>query len=192
MTNTITDTGLRGQWFPGSGNRLRVLATVMLCATIGHDELAQQAASRLQEHTTTVTATKHFEFHSDPWINLHHFLYQWAREDAGLGTGRRHVSVPERSSLAGLSAEERGVWLRAVEFYRDSVAAHGHWDPEMLQLKRKLLTLRGDPLARPPDEIKGIGMALSLAMPVYRERWWSQHDKANRKWIAAVVPRLRN
>jgi hypothetical protein len=192
MTNTTTDTGFRGQWFLGGGNRPGVLAAFMLCATVGHDGFAQQAASRLQEQTTTVAATKHFEFHSDPWINLHHFLYQWAREDAGLGTGRRHVPVPERSSIVGLSTEERGTWLRAVEFYRDSVAAHGHWDPEMLQLKRKLLNLSGDPLARPPDEIKGIGAALSMAMPVYRDRWWPQHDKANRKWIAGVVPRLRN
>ena len=28
---------------------------------------------------TRVAASVHFDFHSDPWINLHHFLYQWAR-----------------------------------------------------------------------------------------------------------------
>jgi hypothetical protein len=119
----ITDTCFRGPWFPGGGNRLGVLVALMLCATVGRHGLVQQAASRLQEQTTAVAATKHFGFYSDPWINLHHLLYQWAREDAGLGTGRRYVSVPERSSIAELSTEERRTWLRAVEFYRDSVTS---------------------------------------------------------------------
>src|SRR5687767_5671261 len=90
MTDTITDTRSRGRWFPVRGNRLGALAALVLCAAVGHDGFAQQAASRHQEQITKVAETKHFEFHSDPWINLHHFLYQWAREDAGLGTGRRH------------------------------------------------------------------------------------------------------
>lgn len=141
---------------------------------------------------TVVAATERFEFQSDPWINLHHFLYQWAREERGLGRGRQHVTVPERASLADLSDEKRSRWLQAVGFYGDSVAARSHWDRAMLSTKAGLLSLAGDPRALPPDRIKGLAAALMLAMPIYQEKWWPQHNSANRAWIVSVVPRLRN
>lgn len=140
---------------------------------------------------TVVATTDRFALHSDPWINLHHFLYQWARQDAGLSGGRKPVSVPERSSLEEMSSEARAVWLRAVGFYRGAVASRSHWDLDMLRLKRELLNLSGDPKARPPDRIAGIAEALSTAMPIYRDKWWPQHDAANRAWIDQVVGRLR-
>jgi hypothetical protein len=140
---------------------------------------------------TTVTASERFGFHSDPWINLHHFLYQWARLDLGLSMGRVPASMPERASLTQLSSDERRDWSRGLEFYRDSVAGRNHFDAEMLLLKRDLMNLAGDPLARPPDRIKGIAAALSSAMPVYERTWWPDHDQANRTWIAALMPRLQ-
>jgi hypothetical protein len=150
-----------------------------------------QPAAPLREVTTIVATTDRFELDSDPWINLHHFLYQWARDEAGLASGRRKVTVPERSSLGELSGEERAAWVRSTGFYRDNVASKGLFDDEMLQLKEDLLILGGDPRARPPDRIKGIAAALSAAMPIYLDKWWPQHDKANRGWIARVVAPLR-
>jgi len=141
--------------------------------------------------TTRVAASHHFDFHSDRWINLHHFLYQWAREDRGLETGVRPVPMPERSSLDALSTVERAEWMRAVDFYRAVVAERSHFDPDMMRTKWDLLALGGNPAARPPDRIPGIGAALEAAMPVYLRRWWTRHDRANRGWIEAVMPKLR-
>jgi hypothetical protein len=150
-----------------------------------------EGPSPRRERATIVATSERFELNSDPWINLHHFLYQWAREDAGLASGRRKVTVPEQASLGGLAGEERTAWLQSVGFYRDNVAARGLFDGEMLQLKEELLMLAGDPRARPPDRIKGIAAALSTAMPIYRDKWWPQHDKENRGWIERVLTPLR-
>jgi hypothetical protein len=138
-----------------------------------------------------VAASERFELHSDPWINLHHFLYQWARDDLGLGTGRQEVRVPERSSLGRLAGAERRAWERALEFYRDSVAARSHFDEGMLHQKRRLVEMAAEPGRPVPDAIPGIAAALAGAMPVYRTRWWPAHDRTNRSWIASVAPRLR-
>ena len=173
---------------PNSG----VVVAVLLLLVCGvRDGLAQAGAGTRSTPSTKVAATDHFEFHSDPWVNLHHFLYHWAREDEGLGTGRRYVPVPERSSVTELSDAERRAWVQAVEFYQKSVAPRSHFNTEMLKQKRALLELGGDLQAEPPDAIPGIAVALVGAMPVYRSRWWLEHDRANRAWIASVTRRLR-
>ena len=41
-----------------------------------------------------------YAFHSQFWINLHHFLYQWSRADEGIGRGRQMIEVPERDHVA--------------------------------------------------------------------------------------------
>ena len=138
-----------------------------------------------------IAATDRFAFHSDPWINLHHFLYQWSREDLGLEIGRRPLPMPERSSVAALSEGDRAAWLRVVAFYRDAVATRGHFDPDMLRIKARLVFLDGDPSAVPADVIPGIATALRAAMPIYLNRWWPRHDEANRRWIGGVLPPLR-
>jgi len=153
--------------------------------------LAAGLASAQPAPATRVAASDHFDFHSDPWINLHHFLYQWAREDRGLEIGLRPVPMPERASLEALTAEERTGWMQALDFYRTFMAERGNFDLGMMRTKWDLLTLGGDPAGHPPDRIPGIGAALEAAMPVYRQRWWASHDRANRRWIEAVMPKLR-
>ena len=82
-----------------------------LCATsflvaAGSGIVTAQPMPRVPE-ATRVSASDRFAFHSDPWINLHHFLYQWSREDRGLEIGRHPLPMPERSTVNGLSAADR-------------------------------------------------------------------------------------
>jgi hypothetical protein len=137
---------------------------------------------------TIVATTNRFEFHSDAWINLHHFLYQWAREDLGLISGR--PPIPERSDVTKMSRNERDTWVNAVRFYRESVGKRGHLDLENLRFNRDLVNLGGNIAAQPPDRIEGIAAVLAGAMPIYRKRWWPKHDRGNRVWIAKLVPVL--
>lgn len=166
-----------------------LLATLffMFCTT----SIAQGTPSNSEKDGTHVDAMSLFEFHSDPWINLHHFLYQWARYEEGIGSGRKFVSVPECSSLAALPKSAQRGWLEAISFYRESTASRSHYDTQMLEEKRALLNLHGDLDARPPDAIPGMASALRTAMPIYQVYWWPAHDRANRAWIASVVPIVR-
>jgi hypothetical protein len=161
---------------------------------MGSPILAAQSAQPPRDpppRATRIVATDRFAFHSDPWINLHHFLYQWSREDRGLEIGRHPVPMPERSTVAELSAADQTVWLSAVGFYRDAVASRGNFDWDMMRIKARLVFLDGDPSAAPADVIPGIANALRSAMPIYRKKWWPRHDEANRRWIGNVLPPLR-
>jgi len=179
---------LESHW-PGRGTVTAALALSLLPGPRGG--LAQDRPAAPSVLSTHVAATEHFAFHSDPWINLYHFLYHWARADGGLGEGRGHVPVPERGSDSTLSSPERLAWESALAFYRRAVAPRDHFDGQMLAQKRALMEPGGDPRAHPADVIPGIAHALATAMPVYRSQWWPRHDRDNRAWVAAVVPLLR-
>lgn len=132
-----------------------------------------------------VLETRRYAFHSDPWINLHHFIYQWSRAELGLGEGRTRVPVPERDGpLPSGAAGE--AWRAALQFYVEHVAERDHFDEDMLVLKDALVQLDGDVDATPPDVIEGIAERLATAMAVYLETWWPEHDADNRSWIAFV------
>lgn len=162
--------------------RLTALALVGLAVT----------GSRVSgQEERAVARTRYFALYSDPWINLHHFLYQWARADEGVGRGRQAVAVPEREDMGSLSAADRASWSAALEFYRAHVARLDHFDNAMLVEKDRLVALEGDTSRRPPDEIPGIADALVSAMPVYLGRWWPRHDRMNRSWIAEETPLIR-
>jgi hypothetical protein len=148
---------------------------------------ATPTGARRQEEAVS---TRHYSLHSDPWINLHHFLYQWTRADLGIGTGRAAVLVPEREGPQATGAAAR-VWSDALAFYAANVAERGHFDSDMLTLKTGLVELGGDPGATPPDDIPGISEHLAAAMPVYRELWWPNHNRANRRWVTHVVDDVR-
>lgn len=134
-----------------------------------------------------VDETEYFSLHSDPWINLHHFLYQWARADLGIGEGSEQVLVPERDHGEPPEPE----WEAAVAFYRTRFAALGHFDEQLLRVKAALLELGGDPTAVPYTPVDGHAEILSAAMGVYLRRWWPEHDRANRRLIASLAPDLR-
>lgn len=175
--------------WPSRGPVTAALSLLLVPGTRGG--LAQDRPAAPSVLATQVAVTEHFAFHSDPWINLHHFLYHWARADEGLGEGRSHVPVPERGSDSALSNPDRRAWESALAFYRRAVAPRDHFDEQMLAQKRALMELGGLPQAHPADAIPGIARALAAAMPVYQARWWPDHDRANRGWIAEVVPLLR-
>jgi len=136
-----------------------------------------------------------FELHSGFWMNLHHTLYQQARQRRDK-QGVTSKVVP----ASRLSDSEQRAWDAAVSYY---VANYSGKDllfsTEMILLKNQL----GD--FEDCDELSGaskktcdaglppkITQVLDSAAPIYRAHWWREHDRANRKWIAAVAPLVRN
>ncbi len=141
-----------------------------------------------------VAQTRWFSLYSDPWINLHHFLYQWAvaiEHEGGTGTRVPVVEVPERAELSQLADAERRTWLDAVGYYRREIIPRNLvLDDELVAAKERLAqavaTDRAS-LAGLPQEWRE---TLEAAMPIYEKHWWSRHDARNRAWIRSLTPKL--
>ncbi len=135
-----------------------------------------------------------FEFHSGFWVNLHHYLYQQARERRAPG-----ASKTAEASLAGFSESEQRAWENAVTFYAASYADRDlQFNYDLTLLKNQLGDFENctelSPIPRQecdaglPGKITPV---LNRAASVYRKHWWPEHDRGNRRWVEAVAPLVR-
>ena len=114
-----------------------------------------------------------FTFHSNAWLNLHHYVRSNARGGP----------VP-----TGLTQEEGAQWAAGVEFYKPYAARDVLRDDGMVAIARALRGGEGR------NNLGGIPMDAALKstlerlMPIYRTHGWPAHDLANREWITAIVP----
>lgn len=147
-----------------------------------------------------------FEFHSSFWVNLHHFLYHEARsrmaakeaQDAGAKSAAPALK-PASGATVSLSAAEQKKWDDAIAYY---IANYANKDMviniDLILLKNQLGDfedcdeLTGKKKPRCDAGLPGrIGPILEAVAPVYRAHWWTDQDRANRRWVTRVAPLVR-
>jgi hypothetical protein len=116
-----------------------------------------------------------FAFHSNAWLNLHHFARLVARG---------------RPTPAGLSEEESRRWATGIEFYKPYAARDLLADEGMVAIKSALRSAEGKTDLDAIEIDGSLRATLERLMPIYEKHWWPEHDRANRAWIAAVQPLL--
>ena len=147
-----------------------------------------------------------FEFHSNFWVSLHHFLYRQARLREQLRTNRSariegNAASLETNSIqpTTLSPEEQKAWTAALDYYARELAGRDLlFDGDMVLINNRLAELEACPdLSGQSSSACASGLrpqmvaALDGAAATYRAHWWAEHDGANRAWIAAVAPLVR-
>jgi hypothetical protein len=112
-----------------------------------------------------------FEFHSGFWINLHQFLIH---QDAAA------EAVPS----------DPPEWRDAVSYYRHVMARQDLMSGAGEAVNNSLAGAGSDADLRPVGLDPGLRAVLTKAAPVYRSRWWPEHNRSNLAWIDAVRPLL--
>jgi hypothetical protein len=140
-----------------------------------------------------IASTAHFTFHSQSWVNLHHMLYQWARQEAAHPAQRVPpvVDVPERGQVDALSPPDQHTWRATLDRYQRQVILRDlAFDPVLKTLRYRLTRMDGGEAEASPVLVSTIMEALRAVMPLYRAHWWGAHDGANRRWIAPLLSQL--
>jgi hypothetical protein len=129
-----------------------------------------RAASTLVSTLGLLTAQQTtFDFHSNFWVNLHHFLYEQAISKS-----------PEQS--------DSEAWHQAVEVYRNDITKHELLSRDIAGINIALSKIENT------ESLQGSGIDAELtrtierAAPVYKTRWWPQHNRQNLAWIEATTP----
>lgn len=147
-----------------------------------------------------------FEFHSNFWVNLHHFVYHEAKardlaKDARAAAAKSGAPVLKQSpgSQVSLTPAEQKIWEDAIAYYT------ANYINKDLLVNIDLILLK-DQLGdfEDCDELTGrkrrtcdaglpgrAGAVLEAAAIVYRAHWWADHDRANRRWVARAAPLVR-
>jgi hypothetical protein len=124
------------------------------------------------------TAQTTFEFHSGIWFNLHHTLYN---QSVAKKSGR----LPD---LSVLFPPEVGVWNQALDFYGRSLVNHDLLELSMTRLSQTVAGAGNTSDLQAPGLSKEMESILEAAAPIYKARWWPEHDKSNRDWIDSITP----
>jgi hypothetical protein len=112
-----------------------------------------------------------FDFHSNPWMNLHHIL--WAR-------GER--AAPP----ADMTDADRSAWNEGIAFYARYAKRDLLFDEELIKIKVALRTVETTTSLNGVGIDAGVKATLERLMPIYTRYWWPAHDRTNREWIAAA------
>lgn len=145
-----------------------------------------------------------FELHSGFWINLHHFLYLQARLTKGNTSSKdngRGEAPPDElpASLLDFPGEQIQAWQDAVAFYSKDLADRDLLlNGDMENINNQLSEMeacselegKSSPSCRSGLR-RDLTEVLERAAPVYRAHWWTEHDRANREWIAQVAPMVQ-
>ncbi len=177
---------------------LAILPVLLLAASSaaqvspGQGSSIPRDAERPQQSEPSPAPLPVFEFHSGFWINLHHFLYQQARL-------RKSPAAATPASTSALTPEEQQSWSAALDHYAGDLAQRDlQVNGDMVNINIRLAEM--ETCAELSGRSAGVcasGLrreliaALERAAPVYRARWWDEHDRANRSWFAGVAPLVR-
>ena len=154
---------------------------------IGVAACARSVATR-EVPTPSVVETPLFSFHSNFWVNLHHFLYMTARARAGLDANRAAVGLVlgDTVGFGTLTREQRDGWAAALAHYGRAVAPRDIlFDSSLVAVNDHLAELEAaTAVTGAPGLDAGIAAALDRAASAYRALWWPRHDAANRRWTS--------
>ena len=114
-----------------------------------------------------------FAFHSNVWLNLHHFV---------------RLSARGGPPAAGLAEDESRQWAAGVDFYKPYGQRDLLFDAGMRDIKSALRGAEGKTTLDGIAIDANLKATLERLMPIYQKHWWPEHDRANRAWIAAVQP----
>ena len=143
-----------------------------------------------QSEMSAVSSDRYFEFHSGFWINLHLFLFEEALTRKGArDVGREAEFTADSTISAGLSGDEKTKWDAAIAYYQANlISLDLLTNDKMRNIKNTLEGLENASSLSRAHLDPGLIRVLDNAATIYREHWWTAHDKANRDWIAVVTP----
>lgn len=170
-------------------NYLNLALTLLLLAGTVKAATSEAPVDALDAYPVAadeLAATPHFVFHSDPWVNLHHFLYHEARNTVlreEILRGRVRTYLEDRG--VDLSDEEQTLYGEVLEVYAKYGEDDILFDEDLFRIG---VTLMSGPEAFPRGaDAEPAYAALERMMPLYLAHWWPRHDASNRARVAELA-----
>jgi hypothetical protein len=132
-----------------------------------------------------------FRFHVDFWANLHQTLYHEALLPRPGFQGPKSLARQSVAPGEALTDDERAAWRDAVGYYDAHFSTETTFSPEFESATRFLSASHGAPGLAPGAIADDWRARLEGAAPAYRRRFWPEHERAGRAFVASLEPALR-
>ena len=151
---------------------MRILITTAIIALMSTNILAQNPLG----------STKLFEFHSNYWVNLHHFLYQKAKGSQLAQLRDDGLEFRETGeALVKLSGDENLKLEDAVAYYKENLIDKNLRSERLRDIKAWLHEQKENQTIVDTTFSKRFTDLLNSASSVYRIRYWPIHQKLNKE-----------
>ena len=136
-----------------------------------------------------IKQTKKFTFHSNFWVNMHHFLYQQAKKRRV----SRKYAHPEREILRTLSGKRKQYYEEAIKYYHLHFIKHSLVFDEMLvEIRNALIQNKSTRKLQHRKLKQPLIQVLNNFAPVYKKYLWKMHHQANMACIKRYLPTIKN
>lgn len=164
--------------------KIGICCTALVLSACQPDQVHQIPQNLATVDHCTLSRDSLFRFRSSFWLNLHNFLYKEARRSRGVDDdGPQARSIVMTSLDTGiLTEEEADIWSDALDYYDEYVLRHGGRDSLVFRINYRLA------LVSEKSRLEGVNIDSNLkkilvtTAPMYRSRFWPQHDYQNRRW----------
>jgi hypothetical protein len=141
--------------------------------------------SQGQEQASMIAKSEYFEFHSNYWINIHHFLYQQAQGSQVkklIEDGNHLLNIGEDSIRLILSLSESEKLARAIKYYNDHLT-----EKSLSKLSDIRTWLENQSHQEPITDtlFTSIYKILNDFSHVYKRHYWPRHNAQNAQVLSA-------
>ena len=140
--------------------------------------------SRSADSRTSTRPVALFEFHSDPWVNLHQRLFAEATWNQYW-----HATVTTCACAKGRDGEVVPAWIAAVAGYKSGLGSRNQVFDPSLASTNLALALAGTTASLPKAGIDPVvAKWIGGGYEPYMRGEWAGDDARNKAWIEAIEP----
>ena len=121
--------------------------------------------------------TEQFRFQSNFWINMHHFLFQKAKDLKR----ERNITEKEQELIDQLKGKDLKIYQQSLDYYTEQIIDKSHlFDEGLTKVKNYLGGFSGKRLPKNGIPDKALFKVLNDFSRTYEKIFWPLHDGANR------------
>ncbi|OJJ18027.1 hypothetical protein BKI52_29695 [marine bacterium AO1-C] len=143
--------------------------------------------SQYNTFSDRIAKSKKYTFHSNFWINMHHFLYQQAKNKRVA----QKYAQPEREILKKLPFVMKKNYDDAIAYYQQNIIKKYFFNDELLTIRNALIMNKSQSKLKGKQFNRSLKQVLNNFAPVYRKHFWKMHHRANQKIIKRYLSTIQ-
>lgn len=160
-----------------------IITILLFIIGLSHPGVAQYNTS-----TDKLAESDRFTFHSNFWINMHHFLYQQAKNRRVA----RKYAQQEREILEQLSQKMKRPYDEAIAYYQKNIIDKPlTFNGELIANRNALILNKSQTRLTGKQLNKSLKQVLNKFAPIYKKHFWKIHHQANQKIIKTYLPTIK-